>query len=447
MKFNRLIALFAALLFVVSAGIAIPLAVSRARSDFSSSDLGQSFQNGDATGNSNEEPSPSLDGGNGSPAGDGDNLTGAKDGRVSFLAAGDVVLHESVFLDASLNAGGTGASGSVTAASEFDFEPMYQYVKTAISAADLSMVNQETLVAASADGVPQGYPRFSGPSAAGDILSEVGFDVVNIGNNHMLDVASAGLRRSIEFWRSKTDIRMIGAYLNRAECDNVLLIDKNGVKIAILPYLGQTPGTNGISHDDSLYIPYLNENLVRTQVTAARGVADCVIVTVHWGNEGTYLPNQEQKKYANLFASLGVDAVIGTHPHVLQPMEWIERTEYSAGGKMLLCYSLGDFLSHTQLAGGKNRLGNLLGGYVTFDIVKDENGSHLENVLFVPTVSHYNETTPLDTGFCIYPLSAYTDALVQNFGDPNAGFRSVNQLHEIVNKNIPEEFLSLNGES
>ncbi len=362
--------------------------------------------------------------------------------RVSFLAAGDIVLHESVFLDANLRAGESGASGSVTAASLYDFAPMYRYVKDAISGADLAMVNQETLIAASANGIPQGYPGFTGPKAAGDVLSQVGFDVVNVGNNHMLDQGSAGLRRSMEYWFTQSEIQMIGAYATKSDCDELTVVEKNGVRIAILPYLGQTPATNGYLPDDQLYIPYLNEELVRTQMAKAREIADCVIVTVHWGTEGTYTPNSEQQNYANMFASLGADALIGTHPHVLQPMQWVERTGYEGGGRMLLCYSLGDFLSHTQLAGGKNRLGNLLGGYVTFDIVKDEAGVTLESARFVPTVSHYDENTPLDTNFIIYPLSEYSDALLKKFGDPNAGFTSIDQLSDIVKRNIPSEFLS-----
>ena len=342
--------------------------------------------------------------------------------RVSFLAAGDIVLHESVFLDANLRAGESGVSGSVNAQSAYDFLPMYKYVADAISLVDVAMVNQETLVAASASGIPQGYPGFSGPAAAGDVLAEVGFDIVNIGNNHMLDQGSSGLNRSMDYWKSKNNIKMIGAYSSKSQCDDFLVIEKEGIKIAVLPYLGNTPGTNGYTPDSSLYIPYLNENLVREQMTRAREAADCVIVTIHWGTEGTYTPNFEQTSYAEMFAALGADALIGTHPHVLQPIEWVERAGYAKGGKMLVCYSLGDFLSHTQLAGGKNRLGNLLGGYVQFDIVKEDGSVSLENVVFTPTVSHYDEGPPLDVNFCIYPLEIYTEALLNRFVDPNAGF-------------------------
>lgn len=437
MKRNRVL-LALAILLVVSCVIAVPIAKNAANRDFlqgkepvSEENLPQS--NGEGV--SNEQTSVP----------NGETSEPNLSERVSFLAAGDIVLHESVFLDANLNAGESGKSGSVNASSKYDFSPMYAKVKSAVSGADLAMVNQETLVAASKNGVPQGYPNFSGPETAGKILLETGFDIVNIGNNHMLDVSSDGLNRSMSFWKSQSNVSMIGAYGNRAECDDFLILDKNGVKIAVLPYLGQTPGTNGNRPDSTLYIPYLDEELVKTQISAAREKADCVIVTVHWGIEGTYSLNSEQKKYTSLFAELGVDVVIGTHPHVLQPMEWVQRNEYTGGGKMLVCYSLGDFLSHTQLAGGKNTLGNLLGGYVTFDIVKCETGALIENVVFTPTVSHYNETSPLDTGFCIYPLDLYTDELVKKFGDPKAGFTSVSQLWKIVRQNIPSEFLSSVG--
>lgn len=363
--------------------------------------------------------------------------------RVSFLAAGDIVLHESVFLDANLRAGESGVSGSVNENSAYDFLPMFARVSEAISSADISLVNQETLIGAAANGIPTGYEvGFNGPTAAGDALVELGFDVVNIGNNHMLDRQSAGLRRSMEYWRTKPSVTLLGAYDSEADCDNLRILTKNGIRIAFLSYLGNTPGTNGYQADASLYIPYLNEQLVLRQMKAAREQADCVIVTVHWGNEGTFTLNREQTSYGEMFASLGADALIGTHPHVIQPMQWVERSGYAGGGRMLLCNSLGDFLSHTQLAGGKNKNGNLLGGYVTFEIVKTEAGVVLENTEFVPTVSHYDENSPLDTGFVIYPLVEYTDSLLARFGDPKAGFTSRAQLVSIVTRNIPSEFLA-----
>ncbi len=363
-------------------------------------------------------------------------------GRVSFLAAGDIVLHESVFLDANRRSGQSGVSGSLNASSTYDFLPMYQNIRDAINESELSMVNQETLVDASVSGIPEGYPGFTGPKEAGDTLSELGFDVVNVANNHMLDQGSAGLRRSMNYWQTQDAVSMIGAYKNRSECDRFFIREINGVSVAILTYIGQTPATNGYSPDSSLYLPYLNRELVTSQMESARKAADCVIVTVHWGWEGTYSLNSEQKEYAKLFASLGADALIGTHPHVLQPMSWMERTEYEGGGRMLLCNSLGDFLSHTQLAGGKNALGNFLGGYVTFEIVKGEDGVMLENVRFTPTVSHYDKGEEMDYNFVIYPLEDYTNEQLAKFGDTKAGFTSVNQLYSIVKKNIPDEFLS-----
>lgn len=359
---------------------------------------------------------------------------------VRFLCAGDIILHESVFLDANRRAGESGARGSLTADSRYDFTSMYKRVAADIAAADLAMVNQETLIAAAS--TPTGYEvGFNGPAAGGDALVEVGFDIVNIGNNHMLDRGSGGLKKSMAYWATK-EVATLGAYPSVEACDNFYITEKNGVKIAVLAYLGNTPGTNGLTADGTLYIPYLNESLVRRQVQAARAAADCLIVSVHWGTEGTFSLNAEQRSYAAMFASLGVDALIGTHPHVIQEMKWLARTGYPGGGEMLLCNSIGDFLSHTQLAAGGNRNANFLGGLLTFDIEKTGEGSAvLKNVLFTPTVSHYDANSPLDTGFLIYKLEDYTDEVFARFGDTKTGIENVAAIREIVKKNIDAQFL------
>lgn len=357
--------------------------------------------------------------------------------RVHLFAAGDIVLHESVFLDANRLAGESGQKGSLTESSKYDFAPMFARVASAIALADLAIVNQETLI--SAQSLPTGYESgFNGPAAAGDCVTALGFDLINILNNHMLDKGTSGLRRSMEYWRAQP-VTLLGAYDSKAQSDQICVKEQNGIKIAFLSYLGDPPGTNGNSWDERVYLPLLEESLVREQITRAKELSDCVIVCVHWGIEGTYQLNDQQRSFADLFASLGVDAVIGTHPHVLQPMRWAERPD---GGKMLLINSLGDFLSHTQLAGGRNAYGNFLGGYVTFDVVKDDSGVRLEEVRFTPTVSHYDKNEPLDTGFVIYELNDYTDELFARFGDTETGILGVAGIRKIVTSNIPAEFLA-----
>ena len=128
-----------------------------------------------------------------------------------------------------------------------------------------------------------GYPQFNSPQDLGLDLIDIGFDVVNIANNHMCDKGTAGLAGTIDFWNSQ-DILMIGGYTDADDYDDIRVLEYNGVKIAFLSY---TYGTNGISLPSSseLIIPYINDDDIIRQCELASERADFVIASVHWGNE------------------------------------------------------------------------------------------------------------------------------------------------------------------
>ena len=165
----------------------------------------------------------------------------------------------------------------------------------------------------------------------------------------------------------------LGYYKDQADLSNIKIIEREGVKIAFLAY---TYSTNGLSLQagSSTAIPYISESLITKQMALAKEQADLVFVSMHWGDEDRYTVNAQQRSTAQLLADLGADVIIGMHPHVIQEMKWVERED---GGRCLLTYSLGNFISGMQDGF------NMLGGMLSFDIVRSADGSlSIEEPLF-----------------------------------------------------------------
>ena len=249
--------------------------------------------------------------------------------RTSFIGVGDNIIYGTK--EARIHASGT--------SEQLDYKPYYNGVSDMIKNADISFINQETLMCG--DGYPLSYyPMFNSPQKVGLDLLELGFDIINISNNHMLDKGADGLMKTIEFWKS-SDAFMIGGYENAEDYENIRVYEKDGLKIAFLSYCEMT---NGLvkSAQSPIVIPYLNKEEIMRHTAAAKELADLIFVSVHWGNEGSFIPNQTQKDYAAFFADCGVDVILGHHPHVIQPVEWLEGKD---GNKTLCVYSLGTFMA------------------------------------------------------------------------------------------------------
>ncbi|MGN1047853.1 MAG: CapA family protein [Eubacteriales bacterium] len=355
-----------------------------------------------------------------------------EESRISFAAAGDNIIHEAVFTDAaavaSVYASDTGKK------TEYRFADMYAGIADIISSADFSYVNHETPVAGKSYGI-SGYPDFNAPEEVGNDLAEVGFDIINIANNHMLDMGEGGLENSIKYWNGKSaekGLTVIGGY-TKEDYDAVRFIQKNGIKVALLSYTTfiNYSHVNSLSSGSDLIIPYANEADMRRQVQLAKdGGADFIIVAMHWGDENAFSPNTEQEKYASILANLGVDVILGSHSHTLQPLEWIDGT----GGHRTLCiYSLGNLLS-TMLYDYY-----MVGGILTFDLVKDKDGNtSVENPILIPIMCHYSMTRD---SLKIYKLEDYTEELAKAHGAQKNGAFTLGKLYSYVTGPIEDEFL------
>ena len=333
--------------------------------------------------------------------------------RVSFACAGDNIVHESLYVQAAAEAAALASTDGY--AKDYYFDGMYDAaVGELIAGADISFVNQECPIANAA---PHGYPNFNAPKEAGDALVSLGFDIVNIANNHMLDMESAttGLADSIAYWKTK-QVLLVGGHDNQADCDTIRYLEKDGVRIAVLSY---TYGTNyeSVNPSSTCVVPLIDDERIVSQIAEAKENADLVLVSMHWGDENEQAVSAEQKRQAKLIADAGADAVIGHHSHTVQPIEWIVG---EAGNRTLVIYSLGNFISSQLYAE------NLVGQIVTFDIVKgiDDERAHIENVRSNPTVTHYltdaSERDSLDLekryDIHVYMMEDYTEGLAALHG-------------------------------
>ena len=343
--------------------------------------------------------------------------------KVSFAAVGDNIIYHCGFTDAQNRAN--------EEYPEYNFTPIYENILPEIQAADLAYINQETLMSGEEYGYSD-YPCFNTPQHLGQQLADMGFDIVNIANNHMLDMTTPGLIDTIEYWRTK-DITLLGGYENEKVYNELCIVEKNGISMVFLSY---TYATNGFIPDSSydVVVPYLEEDQLTEDIRRVRDSADTVIVSVHWGNENQFEPTEEQRHLAQVMCDEGVDVIIGTHPHVIQPVEWLT----SNGGNKTLCiYSLGDLVAVMMKAS------NMLGGLCTFDIVKTDGEISIENVLFTPVVHHFG---PSYYNSKLYYLSDFTDELASTFGKVYGISADKAYLESIVKDIIDEEFLPKEAE-
>jgi poly-gamma-glutamate synthesis protein (capsule biosynthesis protein) len=319
---------------------------------------------------------------------------------VSIVMVGDILLHTPVE-DAARDENG-----------DYNFDFIFENTKSAISSADIAMVNQEVILGGEALGV-SGYPAFNAPAEIGDALAGAGFDVICHATNHVLDKGKKGIVNTMDYWKTNhPEIKVVGINESRAQKDTVDIIEKNGIKIAVLNY---TYGTNGISQPSDM--PYavdlLDKDKVKRDLTYAEDNADFTIVCPHWGTEYRLTPDSSQQMWTEIFREGGADLVIGTHPHVIEPIEFIEddipgHNNNHGGGDMLVYYSLGNFVNWTS-GTGSGVANRMVGGLAQVTLRKDSSGEVSISIHSVTALVCH--VTPGYQGVSVYPLSAYTDEL------------------------------------
>ena len=331
--------------------------------------------------------------------------------QVTLLAVGDDLVHGST-LNGGLQEDGT-----------YDFNHFYQHLTDEISAADIAIINQETILGGDQFAYT-GYPTFNTPDAMGDAIVNAGFDVVLHATNHTMDKKDKGVEHCLEFWETRyPDITVLGIYGSKEAQDTITVVEKNGIRIAMLNY---TYGLNGIKIPEGkehlvTLLTWSNRDYIRSQIRQAKELADFVIVFPHWGTEYVYEPDKNQIAWTNIFAEECVDLVIGTHPHVLEPVEWVTRSD---GKQMLVFYSLGNFIS------GQIEAPRLLGGMANVTITETPEGTfEITDCSVIPVVTHYSDNVG-DGTYTTYRLSEYTEELLQLHGIHKRAEESVFTLED-----------------
>ena len=337
--------------------------------------------------------------------------------KVNIVAVGDNLIHNTCI------AAGEQSDGSL------NYDAFYANTSSYIKEADLAVINQETMLGGDSFAY-SGYPMFNTPWEVGEAAINAGFNVFTCATNHSMDVGSAGIEKELEFFANHSDVTHVGTNGSEDEYNTITYVTKNDIKFAILNY---TYGTNGIPvPDDKPYlVNLLTEEKVTSDVKQARENADVVMVFPHWGTENSHDVSEQQKEYVKLFSDLGVDIVIGTHPHVLQPVEWY--TNEKTGKKMLVYYSIGNFISH------QTNLNQMCGGMAEITVERIDGEIQITNAKLAPVIDYYTNNGS-GYKFTVYKFNDYTDELAANQAQSGA---TVSYFKNLVSDIIDKEFLDL----
>ena len=267
-----------------------------------------------------------------------------EDQHFTMSVIGDIMCHNTQYKDAYNASTGT-----------YDFSYVFQDIKEYISSADIAIGNLETTFAGKERGYSN-YPTFNTPEQLAYNLKDFGIDVLSTANNHSMDKGFSGLVSTLNYL-DDAGIDHVGTNATKEAQNEILIKDVNGVKIAFLSF---TYGTNGIPvpSDTPFAVNLISENLILNQISLAKEQnPDLICVNMHWGIEYQTKQNSEQERLANLLFQNGVDVILGSHPHVLQPME--KKTITLEDGSTKDCfviYSLGNFMSGQTIKNTRNSI-------------------------------------------------------------------------------------------
>jgi len=261
---------------------------------------------------------------------------------------------------------------------DYDFSNVFKNIEDYTKNADITVGNLETTFAGASRGYT-GYPTFNTPEVLGKNLRDIGFDVLCTANNHSMDKGYSGVESTLEFL-DEYGLDHYGTARSEEEQDTILVKDVNGIKIAFLAY---TYGTNGITvpSDKSYCVNLIDKDLIKEHLELVKSKeVDVICVSMHWGTEYKLTPTSTQEDLADFLFENGVDIILGSHPHVLEPME--KRTITLEDGTTkdgFVIYSLGNFVSGQIYANTKSTV------ILDIQITKDSEGKiSIDSVNYTP---------------------------------------------------------------
>lgn len=310
--------------------------------------------------------------------------------EITVSAIGDILIHDRVYNDAKVEEG-------------YDFSPMLSSVKKYLNDTTITFANQETMIGGVELGLST-YPTFNSPSEVGDALKNAGVNVVSLANNHTLDRGEDVIQSALRHWEA-IDMMYVGSYKDEADKNQHRIIETaEGISVLFLAY---TYGTNGIPvpKGKEHLVNLIDKDAIAKDIEEANEEADVTIISLHFGNEYERMPSEEQKDLVQFVADKGVDVVLGTHPHVLQPVEWVTGEN---GNETLVTYSLGNFLS------GQDELYRQIGGVLKFTIQKTTRDSEEKISIHSPKFLLTYNASESEQNYRVLPMSDVTEDILPN---------------------------------
>lgn len=331
--------------------------------------------------------------------------------KLSLIMVGDALLHGSVYRDAYKNG-------------VYNFDSQLEYIKPIVQNYDLAFYNQESILGGTELGLSD-YPAFNSPREFGDAMVNSGFNLVSLANNHTMDRGEKAVLNSCEYWKSKENVLAAGSYCSKEDSEAIQIREKNGIKYTMLAY---TYGTNGISvpQGKEYLVNLYSDEKAKSDIEKVRDKVDLLIVSMHWGTEYQAEPTEEQKREAEYLSSLGVDIIIGTHPHIIEPITYINNT--------LVIYSLGNFISAQSTNNDYNTMVELM---TSVDVIKEEKDGQtsikLDNLNNELLFNYYKKGSKW-TDFKVIPFSQMNSSYNSDYQRLYNKYSAVVRMY---NKDIP----------
>ena len=346
----------------------------------------------------------------------------------TVLNTGDILIHDNVLWGAEQSDG------------SYNFSKLFKEAQSYIKSADYAVANLEVTLGGEAAGKYRGYPGFNSPDSLLDYVKADGFDMLLTANNHCLDTGLSGMKRTVQQLKSR-GLDFLGTKETGSDPTYVVK-NINGIKIGMVAF---TYGTNSSASGAGALINYFSSANLPAFYTEAQSVidnmkkdgAEAVVFYMHWGSEYHTKPNTYQKTVAQKLCNMGVDVIVGGHPHVLQPIELIH-SEDSQNTTVCL-YSMGNSISNQRISEmtGLCETGHTEDGVLfNYTFARDDDGEvYLDAVDLIPTwVDRYG--TAGNYQYTMYPLE--TAAMAESYGLDSATVQKAKASYERTKKIMAE---------
>lgn len=309
---------------------------------------------------------------------------------------------------------------------------------------DISIGNMEVVIGNDNLSISGDGYNFCAPKYIGDLVNTLDFQILSTVNNHTNDRGTLGINSTIDYFKKETNIKTVGTYKDMDDRDTLRIIEIDEVKVGFTAY---TLGTNiSLNESDRYKIGlYRDPNTkkmtsqykdkITNEINKLKKSSDIVVVIIHWGDEFTFTPNEEQKEIANFLNSLGVDVIVGSHSHSMQPIDIIGDNH-----KTLVYYSLGNFTSQdddiARTPKGQETFDNAyqIGLLSQFTIEKNDNSINFKDIKTIPIINYFDASL---NNFELIPFSDYNESYEKSHNRYNLGFNKEfinNTFNQVIDK-------------